>query len=305
MFSGYPLGGMVAALLGKGLIDSHGWQSVFLAAGFPVLLIPLIFKSLPESIPYLYATGRLEDVKTLVARIDPSYSPLPTDQLFLPAAETHVGAPVIRLFRDGRGFSTVMLWIANFMCLFMIYALSSWLAKLMANAGYSLGSALTFVLVLNGGAIIGSILGGRLADRFHIKQVLIAMCLLAAISITLLGYQLPTMALFVVVGLAGASTIGTQIVSNAYAGQYYPSAIRATGLGWALGIGRGGAILAPIIIGVLVSMDLPLRQNFLAMALPGLVALVAILLTGNGRTGAMLGASAGVAGPEAAPEAFE
>jgi membrane protease YdiL (CAAX protease family) len=75
---------------------------------------------------------------------------------------------------------------------------------------------------------------------------------LAAISLTLLGYKMPTAALYILIGLAGASTIGTQIVANAYTGQFYPMAVRATGLGWALGVGRSGAILAPILIGVLV-----------------------------------------------------
>jgi AAHS family benzoate transporter-like MFS transporter len=161
-----------------------------------------------------------------------------------------------------------MFWIAFFMCLFMVYALSSWLTKLMASAGYSLGSALTFVLVLNVGAIVGAVGGGWLADRFHIKYVLAAMYALAAVSITLLGYKMPTELLYVVVGLAGASTIGTQIVANAYTGQFYPMAIRATGLGWALGIGRSGAIVAPILIGVLVGMNLALQQNFVAIAIP-------------------------------------
>jgi MFS transporter, AAHS family, benzoate transport protein len=170
------------------------------------------------------------------------------------------------------------------MCLFMVYALSSWLTKLMAGAGYSLGSALSFVLVLNVGAMIGAIGGGWLADRFHIKFVLASMYALAAVSITLLGFKMPTEALFLVVGLAGASTIGTQIVANAYTGQFYPMAIRSTGLGWALGIGRSGAILAPIVIGVLVGMALPLQQNFIAIAIPAVIGMVAVLLIDHGRS---------------------
>lgn len=94
------------------------------------------------------------------------------------------------------------------------------------------------------------------------------------------------MALFVTVALAGASTIGTQIVTNAYAAQFYPMAIRSTGLGWALGLGRGGAILAPVLIGTLVGMQLPLEMNFIAIALPALVAAVSIALVNNKRSAA-------------------
>jgi AAHS family benzoate transporter-like MFS transporter len=170
------------------------------------------------------------------------------------------------------------------MCLFMVYALSSWLAKLMAGAGYSLGSALTFVLVLNLGAVVGAVGGGWLADRFHIKHVLVGMYALAAVSITLLGYPMPTALLFVVVGLAGASTIGTQIVTYAYAGQFYPTAIRSTGIGWASGVGRSGAILAPIVIGTLVGMALPLQQNFVAIAIPAVIAAISVALISHGKS---------------------
>jgi AAHS family benzoate transporter-like MFS transporter len=95
---------------------------------------------------------------------------------------------------------------------------------------------------------------------------------------------MPTELLFVVVGLAGASTIGTQIVANAYTGQFYPMAIRSTGLGWALGIGRSGAIIAPIIIGVLVAMNLPLQQNFIAIAIPAVIGMLAVLLIDHRRS---------------------
>ncbi|KQV84844.1 MFS transporter [Massilia sp. Root351] len=278
MFSGYAVGGMLAALLGKGLIETYGWSSVFLAAGVPVLLIPLILKSLPESMPFLIKAQRFDELKSILARMEPSYRAGAGDRFTIPAADSAAGAPIRKLFQDGRGLSTVMFWITFFMCLFMVYALSSWLTKLMASAGYSLGSALTFVLVLNFGAVIGAVGGGWLADRFNIKHVLIGMYTLAGVSITLLGYKVPTEVLFLLVGLAGASTIGTQIVTYAYAGQFYPMAIRATGIGWASGVGRSGAILAPIVIGTLVGMQLPLEQNFMAMAIPAAIAVVAVSL---------------------------
>ena len=284
MFSGYAVGGIVAAVLGKGLIETYGWQSVFFAAGLPVLLIPFVMKLMPESMPFLLAKGRHEELKQTASRLDPSYRPLATDRFDVPAEDKADSAPSAHLFREGRTFSTVMFWVAFFMCLFMVYALSSWLTKLMASAGYSLGSALTFVLVLNTGAIVGAVGGGWLADRFHIKYVLASMYALAAVSITLLGYKMPTEVLYILVALAGASTIGTQIVANAYAGQFYPMAIRATGLGWALGVGRCGAIVAPIVIGMLVGMSLPLQQNFIAIAIPAVIGMIAVLMINHERS---------------------
>ncbi|RDK08166.1 MFS transporter [Cupriavidus lacunae] len=300
MFSGYAVGGIVAAVLGKGLIETYGWQSVFFAAGAPVLLVPLILRSLPESMPFLLAKGRHEALQQIASKLEPGYQPGPTDRFAVPSHDKAGSAPVRHLFSDGRSFSTLMFWVAFFMCLFMVYALSSWLTKLMAAAGYSLGSALTFVLVLNVGAMIGAVGGGWLADRFHIKYVLAAMYGLAAISITLLGFKMPTEALFFVVGLAGASTIGTQIVANAYTGQFYPMAIRSTGLGWALGIGRSGAILAPIVIGVLVGMNLPLQQNFMAIAIPAVIGMIAVLLIDHRRSASAQRADATSPLPDAA-----
>ena len=288
MFSGYAVGGMLAAVLGKGLIESHGWQSVFLAAALPVVLIPFILKSLPESMSFLLRQGRHDELKAIAGQLDPRLRATREDRLVLPAAQAAgdgaASAPVRRLFEDGRGFSTVMFWVAFFMCLFMVYALSSWLTKLMAGAGYTLGSALTFVLTLNFGGMLGAIGGGWLADRFNIKWVLFSMYLLAAVSITLLGTPMPTEALFVVVGLAGASTIGTQIVTYAYAGQFYPMAVRSTGIGFASGVGRSGAILAPIVIGMLVAMALPLQQNFVAIAIPGAIAALAVAMISHRRS---------------------
>lgn len=288
MFSGYSVGGMLAAFMGKSLIESYGWQSVFLAAGVPMLIMPIVLKLMPESLSFLIQRDRVDAVKAVLVRMEPKFRPQASDKFDLPHAGNGACTPISMLFRDGRGFSTVMLWVAFFMCLFMVYALSSWLAKLMAVAGYSLGSALTFVLVLNVGAMAGAIGGGWLADKFNIKHVLIGMYALAAISITLLGHKMPTEALFLIVALAGASTIGTQIVTYAYAGQFYPATARGTGIGWASGVGRSGAILAPIVIGILVGMSLPLQQNFVAIAVPAVIAMLAVILIDHKRSASVI-----------------
>ncbi|MBH1963336.1 MAG: MFS transporter [Comamonadaceae bacterium] len=290
MFSGYSVGGMLAAVLGKGLIETYGWQGVFIAAAAPVVLLPLVLKQMPESMSFLIKKGRTDELKSIVARMAPSYVPQPGDQFIVrTSGKTENGGDSSfgALFAEGRGFSTVMFWVTCFMCLFMVYALSSWLTKLMATAGYSLGSALTFVLVLNFGAMIGAIGGGWLADRFHIKYVLAVMYSLGAVSITLLGYKVPTELLFLLVGLAGASTIGTQIVTSAYCSQFYPMSCRSTGVGMMLGVGRVGAIVAPILIGTIVGMNLPLEQNFMAISIPAAIAAVTILFVNHSRSDAV------------------
>ena len=129
------------------------------------------------------------------------------------------------------------------MSLIMIYGLNTWLPKLMNEAGYPLGSSLTFLLALNIGATVGSVLMGWLADRWGAKKSIIMFYLIASITITSLGFATNMILLYVLVALAGASTMGTQNLTNAYISQYYPASIRSTGLGWASGIGRIGGIL--------------------------------------------------------------
>ncbi|WP_323985687.1 MFS transporter [Pseudomonas canadensis] len=284
MFSGHAAGGIVAAIVGKQLIEDHGWPSVFIAAGLPVLLVPFLLRSIPESIPYLIKKGRTDELAKLARNLSPTYIYKDGDTFFAPVSETNGDAPFRQTLSDGRRLSTVMFWLQCFMCLFMIYSLSSWLTKLMADAGYSGGSAMTFVLLLNVGGVTGSIIGGLLGDRFKIKHVLIAMYLIAAASLAILSFDVPTWARYILVMIAGATTIGSQIVGCAYAGQFYPAAVRATGVGWMLGMGRLGAILAPIMIGVLMSMSMSLQGNFLAIALPGVLAALAVALINHSRS---------------------
>ena len=276
MFSGYAVGGILAALIGKQFIEVYGWQSVFIAAGAPLLLIPFIMKSMPESLPFLIAHHDDSHLRQVVSRLQPGLRMEAHEEFVVPAEDRAEGAPVGKLFRDGRGLSTVMFWIAFFMGLFMIYALSSWLTKLMAMSGYSLGSALTFFLVLQCGAMVGAISGGWLADKFHIKYVLMVMYVLGAVFLYLMTVKTSQEVLYVIVAFVGATTTGTQILTYAYAGQFYPTAIRSTGVGFASGVGRAGAILAPILIGFLVSLKLPLEQNFLVIAMAGLLGAISV-----------------------------
>lgn len=284
MFSGYALGGILAAVLGKQLIGDYGWQSVFVAAGAPLLLIPFILKTMPESLPYLIAHHDDSHLREIVQRIEPSLKLGADDEFVVPASGKGAGVPIAKLFQDGRGLSTLMFWVAFFTGLFMIYALSSWLTKLMAMAGYSLGSALSFVVALNLGAMFGAIFGGWLADKLHIKWVLVTMYALGGLFLYLMTVPMSTDMLYLVVAAVGACSTGAQIVAYAYCGQYYPMAIRSTGIGMAAGVGRAGAILAPLLIGLIVSLKLPLEQNFLVIAAAGLIGAVALAFINHSRS---------------------
>lgn len=277
MFSGYSLGGMLAAGVGIYMLPRFGWESMFFAAAVPLLLLPLILWKLPESVGFLVRQGRHEQARAVLAKVEPGLALDAADQLLMSDAKGQ-GVGVFELFREGRALRTLCLWLAFFCCLLMVYALSSWLPKLMASAGYSLGSSLSFLLALNFGGMAGAILGGWLGDRFNLGKVMVAFFVAAALSISLLGFKSPTPVLYLLIFIAGATTIGTQILLYAGAAQFYGLSIRSTGLGWASGIGRNGAIVGPLLGGALMAINLPLQLNFIAFAVPGAIAALAMAL---------------------------
>ena len=129
--------------------------------------------------------------------------------------------------------------------LLLVYGLNTWLAELMKDAGYPLGSSLAFLGTLNLGAIVGAISAGRAADRFGAKRVTSVGFLVGAVAIALLALKPPQTVVFALLFVGGYGTIGTAMIVNAYVTEHYPAANRATAIGWALGVGRTGAILGP------------------------------------------------------------
>ena len=275
---GYALGGILVALIGKTEIESHGWQAVFFAAGAPIVLVPFILKSIPESLPLLVKNNRTAELRAMVRKIAPNYQLQPDEQFLVPQEEQAKAAPIAQVFQDGRTFSTVMFWFANFTSLFMLYGLNTWLTKLMVTLGYSLGSALTFVIVYNLGAMGGAIIGGWLFDKLHPKWVLFAFYALSAVSLVFMGFGIaPSLTLFIICAL-GAFTLGTQILTNAYGSMFYPASIRSTAVGLNFSAGRIGAIISPILLGWLVTLSLPPQQAFDVIAVAGVIGAVAVAI---------------------------
>lgn len=278
MFSGYAIGGMASALLGAWLVPVYGWKIMFYIAIIPCLALPLIWKFLPESLMYLTSKHQTDTTRTIVSKIAPEQVLTTDTQFVLNEVSEEDKAPLKALFQQGRSFSTFMFWIAFFMCLLMVYALGSWLPKLMIQAGYSLGASMIFLFALNIGGMVGAIGGGALADRFHIKKVLSIMFMCGALALILLGFNSPQMVLYTLIAVAGAATIGSQILLYTFVAQYYPTTVRSTGMGWASGIGRIGAIVGPVLTGALLTMNLPHQMNFLVIAIPGVIAALAIFM---------------------------
>ncbi|EOY9709030.1 MFS transporter [Acinetobacter baumannii] len=277
MFSGYAVGGMCSALLGIWLVPQFGWKIMFMMGGLPLLLLPLIWYLLPESIDYLVRRKNTEEAFKILKQIDNSLTYNNQMQISLHNENQAVSkSPVKDLFAENRGSVTLLFWTSVFMALILVYALGNWLPKLMVEAGYDLSTSLVFLFALNIGGMLGAIFGGYLADRFNLAKVLCTLFASGAIALFLLSYSLPTFILYMCIAVAGAASIGGQILLLAYMSQYYSSNIRATGLGMALGVGRLGAILGPILCGWLLSLSLPLTYNFIALAILCMIAVISV-----------------------------
>lgn len=287
MFSGYSVGGMVAAGLGIGMIPHYGWKPMFFVAAVPLIVLPIILWKLPESLGFLIRQGRQEQAKTIYEKVVATAALAPADRLVF-SEHKGASASVAELFRHRRTLRTLMLWVSFFCCLLLVYLLSSWLPKVLQEAGYAEKASLLSLFSLNFGGMVGAIAGGWLGDRFGLAKVVVVFFAAAAASIVLIGFNLPPALLFLMVFVAGATTIGTQILLYASVAQLYNLSVRSTGLGWASAVGRIGAIVGPTLGGVLLGQSLPLQQNFLIFAVPAAVSALAMLLfaLSNGRRAA-------------------
>lgn len=284
MFSGYAMGGIMAALFGSWFTPSFGWQIMFFIAGFPLLLLPFAWKYLPESLTFLVKVNRLDEARRMLRSIAPDQVCESSTKLELSEVIVPGGTTVKALYQQGRGPGTALFWLCFFMCLLTLYALGSWLPKLMMAAGYSLGSSLMFLLAMNIGAVIGTIGGGILADKFHLKPVIMTLCLAGAVALSLLGFNSPQPVIYFLVAVAGASAIGSQILLYSYVAQYYPLSVRSTGIGWASAVGRTGAIVGPILIGMLLAKELPHQINFMVVGIPVVIAAIAVFFIRKSET---------------------
>lgn len=261
MMSGVPIGGSIAAMVGIPLIPAFGWPIMFLVAVLAlVIVIPLGLRYLPETLPSEAAKAdAAKDGAVLEAR-----SPIGFGSL--------LRAPYFGM--------SILFAMATLVTLFAWYGLGTWLPNLMQLAGYNLGSALTFALALNLGAVAGSVLTAWAGTRFGPIPTAIAAAAVAATGLLVLVTGPPVGVVYFMLVLAGVGTHGTQCLIIAAVASHYPAHLRGTALGWALGVGRIGAVAAPQVGGLLLAAGLGVNSNFLAFA--GAAALAAILLAAIG-----------------------
>jgi AAHS family benzoate transporter-like MFS transporter len=188
-------------------------------------------------------------------------------------------SPIADVFKEHRALSNVMFFIVYFCSLCAIYGLNIWLPKLMMNAGYPLGSSLTFLLVFNLGCIVLNVATAAIADRIGPRKVLTASYFLGFFAIASLTFKTNTYVLYLLVTLAGVFTMGAQNILQGYVAQYYPPSVRSTGMGLCFFWGRFGAMFGPALGGMLLQRHASLFTCFLSFASLSLVSFFAFMAT--------------------------
>ena len=278
MFTGFPLGAVLGGIVSAQLLAVYGWPSVFLLGGIlPLLLLPVILLWLPESVRYL-AVRRKQGarVAAIMQRIDPGIDwnmPRPTH----PDEKARPPHTVRDLFTEGRTAWTLLLWTLVFMSLLLTYFLVSWIPSLLADAGLGHREAVLGVVVLNIGGIVGSVVIGRISDRYGQFAPLVAGYGIGALAVAAIGvstYSVPVV--MAVIFIAGFCVLGAQLALAALSAKHYPTYMRSTGVGWAMGLGRVGSVVGPVIGGALLAYGLGQGPLFVAAAVPAAIAAVTI-----------------------------
>jgi benzoate transport len=274
VISGYPVGAVVSGYVAAAIIPSYGWESMFVLAGLTTILtIPLIFFFLSES-PQFYLKKQPKDALAKANKILIKMNFKPLDSLPKIGLKANNKPLVSRLFSEKYKISTLQLWAALFFAFGCLYFLISWIPKLASDAGLSIELAIYAGTIFNVGAFFGIVLQGYFSSKIGLKKTISFFLLLTFLLMASFKLFVGTDILLLVYFLLGFSLQGGFVGLYAVAARLYPTEFKTTGVGWAIGMGRVGGILAPLIGGLLISIGLSLSANFLIFSIPALFASV-------------------------------
>jgi AAHS family 4-hydroxybenzoate transporter-like MFS transporter len=281
MFLGFPLGAGAGGWIGPALIPSYGWQSLFLIGGLvPLILLPIAIFALPESIRFLVNRGnRPNTLAALLNRLTGQRQFDGTEVFTMPMDQHLPGFAVKHLLTEGRALNTALLWVTFFSNLLIIYYLSSWLPLVLRDSGVPLGDALRLGSLVSWSGIVSTLVLGPVVDRLGAPRVCTALYVLAAAFVFAIGLSgANVMLLSITIIGAGMCIIGGQSFINVLSAVLYPTAVRSTGVGWALGVGRVGAIIGPVVGGMLLAEHISPRSLFFMISIPALVAALSMFI---------------------------
>jgi AAHS family 4-hydroxybenzoate transporter-like MFS transporter len=283
---GFSFGSALAGPITAHILDAHSWRAVFIFGGIlPMVIAPLLILGLPESVHGLTQRGADGSrIAGTLARMNPKWIFREPVQ-FMNSEKKEKGFPVALLFREGRAPITLLLWVMFFMNMLGLFFLNSWLPTVLHKAGLPTHAAIVIAALLHFGGIAGGLAIAPLCDKLN--PYLVLACAYIGSGIFIVGIGLAgnkaTWAMAATF-CAGFFTFGAQNSANAIAATRYPTAMRSSGIGWALGIGRTGQIIGPLIGGLLLSLHWRISGILDVVALPSVVAATAaFLLSGSAR----------------------
>ena len=281
MFCGFPLGASLGGFLAAWMIPQFGWRSVLYLGGVvPLLLVVLLVLLLPESVRYMVARGySVERIRRVLSRIagdavNGVQAFTMTENKPVDQGKSGIAIVLSRPYWVG----SLMLWTTYFMGLVIFYALINWMPVLFKDAGLDPKTA-TVVSALFPLGGVGAVAFGWLMDRFEANRVIAAGYALTAVSIWWIGQTAGNLGwLVVAVFVAGTLMNTAQSSLPALAAAFYPTAGRATGVAWMMAIGRFGGIAGSFMVAQLAALQWNFSQIFTALAVPGLIAMTALIV---------------------------
>ncbi len=282
---GTPLGAVLGGLVSSLVAAAYGWRVVLLGAGIaPLLLFPLLWMLLPESVRFLAVRHEAQDRLRAIMQRVAQPGDVPSNARFNISERSVEKAGIAALFRDGLAPGTILLSAAMFSSLLLSFLLVNWTPTMLKQAGIPLSDAILGTMVLNFSGIIGSLFVARLVDGHRRGSLVLGLSYLGAVAATLgtgiatgvTGAPLPL--LFACLASCGFFLIGTQISLSAYITAFFPTALRATGIGFNNAVARAGSLLGPALGGFLLSAGISPAHILAAGALPGLMSAAALFV---------------------------
>jgi benzoate transport len=276
MAAGYPLGVIIGGVFAVNLLQDNSWRSIFVFGGTATLcFLPFVYWLLPESVAYLNSRRP----SNAINRINATLKILGHAQIAqLPEVGTQQKTSISELLKPSLIRSTVLLTFAYFMHIMTFYFILKWVPKIVVDMGFSPSLAGSVLVWANVGGLLGCITLGLLSNRFQIKTLLVFIFLGSSLMVMLFGSEQQSLTqLSVVVAVAGFFTNAGVVGLYALFAQYFPDALRASGSGFAIGFGRGGAAISPILAGLLFAAGYGLQSISVLMALGSALAAITIL----------------------------
>ena len=276
VMSGYPVGAVLSGLVANPIIAQFGWKSIFFLVGtITLLIIPFVVVLLQESLSFLLQKQPPHALHSVNAILHKMKLPL-LDSLPVKASNK-AKASVQHLFTADRKQITIPLWLSFLLSFAALYLLTSWIPKLASIMGLSPASSIYAGIFFNVGAFVGIVSQGYLSGVFGLKKTIAAFLIITGILMDLFGWIHSEGMVLLFFCLIGFFIQGGFVGLYAVAARVYGTEIRSTGIGWAIGFGRLGAILGPYIGGLLISNGATISFNFLLFAFPVYIAGILVL----------------------------